>query len=126
LSPFPSSMRRCVGIRPARARGTFPSPRGACPRPRPIVARMGPVRILHPASPRVVVTWFPCRISRSSCDFAMQCARAVRHKRLESTSGRPSAAAEPDGFRVAHCQGTRRPNGLQKTQWVFTTTQRSS
>ena len=43
-------------IGPARARGTCHSGRGTCPRLRPSIAGMGPVRTLRSASPPVVET----------------------------------------------------------------------
>ena len=89
LVPFPSCMRRCVGIRPARARGT--SPPSAVPRRDHDRSSPGETRSDPP--PNIPTTGGELgRCAGSSgvavmcfCDVSMQCARAVRHKRLGST-----------------------------------------
>ena len=89
LVPFPSRRRRCVGIRPARARGTSPPsavPRRGDDRSSPGETRSDP-SAQHPHHGWRVGSL--CRIFRCCCnvfcDVSMQCARAVRHKRLGST-----------------------------------------
>ncbi len=107
-APPPIRDRRVRDRRPARASGMVPPGRTSAPLPRS-----------HDASWRLRCVCV-VRVSLCVCVCAVQCARARRHEPprptgLGATSGsdraRPlkgwprPAAAEPGGFRVAHCQG---------------------
>ena len=95
-APRPPGSRRRHDRRPARASGTCPSGGDACPRPRVCGA---------PVS--VVVS-----LSRVCC---VSVRAGERTRALVRTWPSP-AAAEPRGFRVAHCQGASRPEGLRGRQ----------
>jgi hypothetical protein len=112
----------------ANAKASTMRPSCGCPAPRPLRSpssarpqtgarqRDGPVRQRRSArgAASAVPRWAWCslsRVLRVCC--VLQCARASRH---EPSGAVPSpAAAEPSGFRVAHCQGASRPEGRPTT-----------
>ena len=95
-APRPPGSRRRHDRRPARASGTCPSGGDACPRPRVCGA------------PVSVVVY----LSRVCC---VSVRAGERTRALVRTWPSP-AAAEPRGFRVAHCQGASRPTGRLTTR----------
>ena len=102
-----------VGIRPARARGTSPPGAAPPPRPRRIVARMRPGPIPPPSIATSGGELGRCAGSSGAavmclcaCVYAVRAGGQARTPRASTQRSSAPAAAEPHGFRVAHCQGT--------------------
>lgn len=103
LRHVPSGSRRRRDRRPARASGMVPSGRISCPLPRLRGASLGTVCFVC-----VCVCCSSVRAgdqTRASPQHRLRCRQGLgRHDPPERVSRSP-AAAEPHGFRVAHCQG---------------------
>ena len=115
-----SSRRRGLGSRPARASGTYPARPRACPRPPPEPRSDGPsptpplpsppsvTARRHRAEPAVVIDVL-IRSARGRPDTSTPLALPLPGPQQGSVTHPPKevsvpAAAEPHGFRVAHCQ----------------------
>src|SRR5215211_1617586 len=101
LHRLPTGVRYDRDRRPARASGMVPSGRAA---------RRLPRRREAPGGPVCVVCFFRClAVIRCLAVLLLFSARGRADTSPKAASS--PAAAEPHGFRVAHCQGASRPTG---------------
>jgi hypothetical protein len=136
LRPFPTGCCRDHASRPARASGTVPSsqslPAAALPR-----SPVGSWCVFVCFCTVLCLRWYvTVRAGEQTRTPAPHRSPGVEQDSgHDAPSRRPSdavgsspspAAAEPSGFRVAHCQGARRPDRRPDDAPVVPTTQRSS